>query len=43
MYGARDMQKVIKGSNLVEFEGEGHLSIMLNQGGSILDDFIKNR
>ncbi|KAK6534415.1 hypothetical protein TWF281_005740 [Arthrobotrys megalospora] len=42
VYGAREMQKVIKGAKLVEYEGDGHFSILTNRGGEILDDFVIN-
>ncbi|KAK6502906.1 hypothetical protein TWF481_007947 [Arthrobotrys musiformis] len=40
VHGAREMQKVIRGSKLVEYEGEGHFSILVNRGAEILDDLV---
>ncbi|EGX43573.1 hypothetical protein AOL_s00215g309 [Orbilia oligospora ATCC 24927] len=41
VHGAREMQKAIKGSKLLEFEGDGHYSILGDRGAEILDDFVK--
>lgn len=41
VHGAREMQKAIKGAKLVEYEGDGHFSILVNRGAEILGDFVK--
>ncbi|KAK6340942.1 hypothetical protein TWF696_009256 [Orbilia brochopaga] len=42
VYGARKMQKLLKNATLTEYEGEGHWSIFMNQGGDIFSDFMKD-
>ncbi|KAK6361760.1 hypothetical protein TWF730_005475 [Orbilia blumenaviensis] len=42
VHGAREMQKIIKGAKLVEYDGDGHWSILDNRGAEILDDFVKD-
>ncbi|KAK6351003.1 hypothetical protein TWF718_004181 [Orbilia javanica] len=40
IHGARAMKKAIKGAKLVEYEGDGHFSILVDRGAEILDDFV---